>query len=104
MKSIRDQFTFLRRLTDQIQQGTVRGLRSRVTLYALSAKHVYEDTRLKVHTELGHTQMRRIQHSVEPCPDCTALAAQQWQPIGSLPLPTQESQCGNRCRCTVQYR
>lgn len=107
MKSVRTQLDYLARFADQVRSGVQRldgTLRRRAELYVLSAKGVFEDVRQKVHAELGHTEMRRTLHAKESCPDCVGYAAQGWQPIGSLPLPTEESQCGNRCECQVAYQ
>lgn len=58
----------------------------------------------KGHLDAGYTEMRRLLNSRIPCSDCPQYAAQDWQPIGVLPLPTEDCECGANCLCTVEYR
>jgi len=39
--------------------------------------------------------------AAEHCPDCLALAAQGWVPVGTLPPIGTETQCGDSCKCTI---
>ena len=47
-------------------------------------------------------ERRRLGGS-EHCDDCIEMA-DEWQPIGTLPVPGQGSVCGSNCRCTMEYR
>jgi hypothetical protein len=33
-----------------------------------------------------------------------AYAAAGWVPVGNLPMPGINCQCGANCRCTIEYR
>lgn len=52
----------------------------------------------------GFTEERRVLGQAEHCDDCVAWASFGWQPIGTLPLPGEQSVCRSKCRCTKVYR
>lgn len=52
----------------------------------------------------GFDQERRVLNPAEHCNDCVALAAKGWQPINTLPRPTENSACQSNCKCTMEFR
>jgi len=47
---------------------------------------------------------RRRLGTSEHCKDCVAYAQMGWQPLGTLPLPGQQSVCSTQCRCSLERR
>lgn len=47
---------------------------------------------------------RRVLGDAEHCSDCLGYYDRGWQPVGSLPVPGQQSQCLTYCRCNMLYR
>lgn len=55
-------------------------------------------------SEAGMTEERRVLTNAEHCVDCEALASLGWQPLGSLPVPGENTVCRHNCRCRMEYR
>jgi len=82
----------------------------RSDLYANAARGTYEDVGGYVaSTYLGKTEERRLLSPADHCHadgnliGCVELAAQGWQPIGSLPS-IGKTPCRSNCRCRKVYR
>lgn len=50
-----------------------------------------------------HEERRRLGAS-EHCPSCVDYAGRSWQPLGTLPVPGTQSECGTHCRCNMERR
>lgn len=100
-KKLGGEYEYLRGFSkDLISKGmTEAQFKYRLELYAQTAWGSYERGRLEGHREAGYAWERRIQNSRESCADCIGYAALLWQPIGTLPTPTQQSACKANCRC-----
>jgi hypothetical protein len=101
------QYAYLRDWSNDIANGRAPRdgrMLTRATLYNDAARTTYEMTRQREMLLRGTTEMSRERHSTESCPSCIRYEAAGWQPVGSLPLPGQESECLTRCRCSVDYR
>jgi len=86
--------------------GSWLGLVARVVRYIANPSYSFFDLgKYYVREEQGYKEMRRIdRHDSRVCPDCRGYAEQDWQPLGTLPMPGRECQCYDRCRCRVEYR
>jgi hypothetical protein len=107
MKLLRDQLEQVRNLAEKIAAGTAN-IDGRVRDFSRRGAQIgriaFWSVTTKINQVAGKTEMIRILGDSEHCPDCEDYAAQQWQPIGSLPMPGVDSVCGGHCRCTVDYR
>jgi hypothetical protein len=104
---IKAQYAYLARFGREIADGVQRldgSLRSRAALYVQAMRGSYHHARERVMTARGFDEERRVLHATESCVDCIGYAAQQWQPIGSLPGIGQDSRCHVNCRCSMEYR
>jgi hypothetical protein len=104
---LRDSYGRLTNLVSGMQSGDVslaQALR-RVEGYALEARQQFFAAQRDAHqASTGTFEERRILHAQESCGDCIGYAAQGWVAQGTLPLPGEESECGNYCRCTTEIR
>lgn len=76
---------------------------ARAKMYVEAARAAHENERRRMSANAGLTQARRIQHSQEPCDDCTEEARKGWQPINDI-RPIGDSRCRTHCLCTIEYR
>jgi len=77
---------------------------ARLQMYHNHAQSVFWDARRTTAGELNYTQERRQLNPAEHCGDCEGYAAQNWQPIGTLPPPGESSECLSNCKCTMEFR
>lgn len=86
------------------KQPADRRMAARAQLYAEAARGTHEDLRRRGEQAAGMDEERRVLSVGETCADCRALARKGWQPIGTLPLPGEQTRCKRRCRCRMEYR
>lgn len=75
----------------------------RLSKYALSSRVSYEKGIETNMSETGYTHSQRFLNSSIPCITCPRYSALGMQPIGVLPLPKTQCQCGSRCKCEIRY-
>jgi hypothetical protein len=102
----RNQLIYFRTFAKDVERGEVPlddRIGSRSALYAGAGILAFG---LEFHERYGrqYREMRREIASGHPCDDCLGYAAEGWQPVGALPMPTQECVCKSNCRCVVFYR
>lgn len=115
-RELKRQYGFLRQFATDINRGysigdrgqqtpmTVGRFRARLELYGNSGKAAATQGEAEAQRDRGAIAMKRKLGAVDRhCPSCLSYAAAGIQPTGALPLPTQECECGNRCRCSVQW-
>lgn len=105
---IKDQYQYLRNFAQEIADGKQpldgRCL-VRSDLYADAANTTYSDMRTRLFVADGwEEEKRKLEPGADHCDDCIDYADEDWQPIGSLPEPGNDSACQKRCRCTKIYR
>lgn len=100
------EFTYLANFVRDLltRSFSQRALRARLRLYGGAVRGTYNEARFAAMRAAGFTEMRRVLHPADHCDPCVEWAGRGWQPIGTMPLPTQDTPCGNNCRCTVEYR
>jgi hypothetical protein len=60
---------------------------------------------MALNQSLGVKSMMRVcRNDKRSCEDCNKWDGMGWQPIGSLPPPSQGCRCHDNCRCYVDYR
>jgi hypothetical protein len=76
---------------------------SRSRSYLLAAAVTYGILEQMARGLMGkYTECRRIRRASESCPGCVAYAY-RWMPIAEMPR-LGSLQCGQRCRCYLEYR
>lgn len=103
---IKAQYQYLDRFARQIYARTVplgEGLVARASMYMEAARGTYEAERGLMEAAGGATEELSVLAISDHCSECMQMAAQGWQPIGTL-TPIGMRQCLSRCRCTFIYR
>jgi len=80
---------------------------NRITMYLGNARRLYfeiERETLPPPAEGMVWLERRRLTPADHCTDCVRYAALGWQPVGVLPVPSQDSQCDGNCRCILDRR
>lgn len=106
-RSLKAEYRYLDAFARDISLGKLSEaqLRARARLYLNKSTTSYWEGHAKAQERASHPlEMRRLLAPVEHCPDCVAYAAAGWVPVGNLPMPGINCQCGANCRCTVEYR
>jgi hypothetical protein len=82
------------------------GLLVRVIRYIANPSHSFFSLgEYYVKQDQGYREMARIPRiDAKTCPDCVMFGRMGWQPMGTLPMPGQQCQCFDRCRCRIDYR
>ncbi|MCP5101011.1 MAG: hypothetical protein GY943_36130 [Chloroflexi bacterium] len=103
---LRFEYDRLNRLAIEIKAGmlTEAQIRARVGLYANAPRVGFYDGLTAAQQAAGLVEERRVLNPAEHCSDCIGYADQGWQPIGTLPMPGEKSQCMRNCKCTMEYR
>lgn len=87
------------------QRLSVAQVKARINLYIAKARLSYWKGFAKGQQQAQKPrQMRRHLSPAENCPDCIGYARAGWVPAGTLPMPTEDCQCGSNCKCIVEYR
>lgn len=104
---VRAQNDFLSVLSLDWAQGklTAPQLAARLRLYpAAAGQGLYYAARQRERVAAGADQERRVLGDAAHCEDCPGLAAQGWQPAGTLPPPGQGCACQANCSCHMEWR
>lgn len=104
---LRSEYAYARGYVDAIANGQLTEVeaRRRLGMYANKIWGSYSSTRRIEAGNAGFTQERRVlSPQADSCRDCVRFAAMGWQPIGTLPAPTEESECMSNCRCRMEFR
>jgi len=82
------------------------GLLTRVIRYLANPSYSFFNLgQYYVREDQGYREMRRVPVlDRKTCPDCVNFGQLGWQPLGTLPMPGQDCQCYDRCRCRIDYR
>jgi hypothetical protein len=76
---------------------------ARLELYINKANGTRQIAVQASHKQAGYLWERRYLRAVENCKSCVSYAAMGWQPLGSLPAPTEKCECRANCRCTLKF-
>ena len=102
------QYQYLQRFAQAIADAKLSPaqIKARARLYMNAAREAYFKARRAVEKKLGRREVRWVLTAAEHCPDCEALAAKGWMPIGDLAqYPGDgQTQCGPNCKCYLEYR
>lgn len=115
-RELKKQYGYLRTFAEDINRGysidrngkqvpmTIARFEQRLRLYAKSgraaANLAYEQSNQKA----GKVAMSRLLGATDRhCASCVGYASAGIQPIGALPMPCQQCECGNNCLCSVKW-
>lgn len=101
---IRSQYARLRKFSRDIILGTQseKQILNRARRYLAKAREAFEEGNRRGHA-LGNRWERRIRTKTESCRECLAYESANWQPIGTLPRPTDRCACRDNCGCYFVY-
>jgi hypothetical protein len=103
---LKDEYKFLKAFAEEAATGnlTDKQIAARIDLYGKRANKLpFDMAEQQNGIDGGDRWMRRDLNLGESCEDCIYYASKGWQPIGSLPLPTQDCSCRGNCKCSVRY-
>ena len=78
-------------------------IKYRANLYLNKTRMAYEQGKERSHYQAGYIWERRMKPALESCTPCIGYAGASWQPIGTLPAPTQNCTCQSNCKCYKVY-
>jgi hypothetical protein len=76
---------------------------ARLELYINKANGTKQIAVQASHKQEGYIWERRYLRAVENCRSCISYAAMGWQPLGSLPAPTEKCECQANCKCYFKF-
>jgi hypothetical protein len=76
---------------------------ARLELYINKANGTKQIAVQASHKQEGYIWERRYLRAVENCQSCVSYAAMGWQPLGSLPAPTERCECQANCKCYFKF-
>lgn len=76
---------------------------ARLELYINKANGTKQIAIQASHKQEGYIWERRYLRAVENCQSCVSYAAMGWQPLGSLPAPTERCECQANCKCYFKF-
>lgn len=99
------EYGYLRGFAEDIQTKNLSEAQvlARLELYINKSNGSRQLAQQSSSTEAGFRWERRYLRAIENCEDCLRYAAMGWQPIGSLPPPTEKCQCGSNCKCYFKF-
>lgn len=106
-RQLRDTYQRVSNLARDIDAGRVSlpQALNRVAGYVGEARRNFFDTEREALRATGRVfEERRRLNPAEHCRDCVRWASMSWRPMGELPPPGQDSQCGSHCRCSMERR
>jgi len=102
---IKHELKYLRKFAQELTtKGMSEGqFNHRLTMYLEASTGTYEKARIKSHRRAGYRWEKRIRTKRESCIPCISYAQMGWQPIGSLPNPTENCTCRSNCGCYKRF-
>lgn len=95
----------LRQFRSELNQLSPAQIRSRLRMYATSARATFEMGRQSAALRAGFTQgWRRLSPVHEHCASCPRHQTMGWVGIDQIVPPGMMCECGPNCKCTVEYR
>lgn len=97
---------YVEKFMDDIASGNLSSaqIRQRARLYTNKSYGTMSDGARSALKEAGYTHERRLLNPAEHCEDCIRYDAMGWQPIGTLPRPTEKSECRAHCKCSMEFK
>lgn len=102
---LKRQMVFFRKFGDDLRAGKLseKQFEHRINMYLDATKGSFDKGKTHSHIHAGFTWERRIRTKNESCIECITYSQWGWQPIGTLPEPTEECSCLTNCGCFKIY-
>lgn len=102
---LRKEYQYLRRFAEEIRtQGMSEAeFFRRLEMYASAGSGLYEKARTEGHVKADYLWERRIRTKTESCQPCIVFEGMGWQPINTLPNPTEQCECRSNCGCYKEF-
>ena len=99
------EYGYLRGFAEKIRDDglSVNQFLARLDLYSNKANGTRELALRAGHKSDGWIWEKRLLANADNCSSCTSYAAMGWQPIGSLPAPTESCECQANCLCSCEF-
>ncbi len=99
------EYGYLRSFAQDIADGKVSEAQflARTDLYVNSTTGSFEEGKRAAHKDGGYVWEKRVRTKQESCQSCLGYADMGWQPIGTLPQPTQKCECRANCGCKFVF-
>lgn len=107
---VREQYGYLDQFATQVRAGLPLDGRflARAESYALAGRRTFNEVERDVRLAAGATEVRSVLHPADHCEgpgSCVEQRDLDWQPAASGLITAPGTRlCGNRCRCTLEYR
>lgn len=101
---LRSQYSRLRAFSQEIAIGELSEarIRDRAYRYLAKAREAFEGGFRENSRRVSRWE-RRVRTKRESCQPCITFEAMGWQPVGTLPRPTERCDCFDRCGCVLVY-
>ena len=99
------EYGYLRGFSEKIRDEGMSDAQflARLELYINKANGTKQIAVQASHKQEGYIWERRYLRAVENCRSCISYAAMGWQPLGSLPAPTEKCECQANCKCYFKF-
>ena len=97
---LRTQYARLRKFSRDIILGTQSEAQilNRSKMYVAKSREAFEEGNRRGHALINRWE-KRIITKKESCQECLFYESASWQPIGTLPRPTEKCTCRANCGC-----
>lgn len=115
-RELKKQYRYLRTFAEDVNNGysidkngnqvplTVGRFEARLRLYAKSGRAAAILAEEQMQRKANKVAMsRHLGATDKHCGSCLSYASAGIQPIGVLPMPCQQCECGNNCLCSVKW-
>lgn len=102
---LKNEYRYLKRFFNDVENNTMtqKQQKKRINMFANRGRLSYWKSKEKINKEAGKKWMRRHLSVAEHCADCISYRNAGWQPVGTLPQPTEACECTANCKCYVEY-
>lgn len=102
---LRNEYQYLRRFAEEIRTKGISKAEffRRLDLYSNAGSGLYEKARTEGHLKSDFAWEKRVRTKTESCQSCIAYEGLGWQPIGTLPAPTERCECRSNCGCIKEF-
>lgn len=103
---LKKEYKYLREFAQEIQTTGVSkaDFFRRLEMYSSAGSGLYQKARTEGHSNNGFAWERRVRTKTESCQPCIMYEGMGWQPIGTLPNPTEQCSCHSNCGCFKEFR
>lgn len=102
---LRREYQYLRKFGEELR---TKGMSQaeffrRLDLYSSAGSGLHEKARTEGHSKNGFNWERRRRTKTESCQPCIIYEGMGWQPINTLPAPTERCDCRSNCGCFKEF-